>query len=225
MKILLIEDDKEIVDFISKGMKQNGHDVTAVIYGKDGLSKASTEKYDVIITDRMLPGLDGLTIIKTLRANGNKTPILILSTLGDVDDRVKGLRSGSDDYLIKPFAFAELLARVEILEKRNNIIDPSDIKLGAEDLEMDLLKRTICRSGKEIELQSREFELLEYMLRNKGQIVTRTMLLENVWDYNFDPQTNIIDVHISRLRNKIDKGFDKPIIRTVRGAGFIVDDI
>jgi len=223
MKILLIEDDKEVVDFISRGMKKNGHEVSVEMNGKDGLIKATTEEHDVIITDRMLPALDGLTIIKTLRAAGNETPIIILSTLGDVDDRVKGLRSGSDDYLVKPFAFSELLARVEILEKRNNKIDLNYIKLKADDLDMDLLKRTVVRSGKEIALQSREFELLEYMLRNKGQLVTRTMLLENVWDYNFDPQTNIIDVHMSRLRNKIDKGFDKPIIRTVRGAGFTIE--
>ncbi len=223
MKILLIEDDKEVSTFIAKGFRETGHVVEACLNGKEGLLKAASEKFDVLIVDRMLPGVDGLTIIKTLRGADNQTPILILSTLGDVDDRVKGLRSGGDDYLVKPFAFSELLARVEVLNKRNNKLEDSQLKLNAQDMEIDLLKRTVTRSGKEIDLQAREFKLLEYILKHKGQVVTRTMLLENVWDYNFDPQTNVIDVHISRLRNKIDKGFEKPILKTIRGVGYIIE--
>jgi two-component system OmpR family response regulator len=223
MKILLIEDDKEVSGFIANGLRETGHVVEACLNGKDGLAKASSEKFDVLIVDRMLPGVDGLTIIKTLRVANNQTPILILSTLGDVDDRVKGLRSGGDDYLVKPFAFSELLARVEVLNKRNNKFNDSQITLNAQDMEIDLLKRTVTRSGKEIDLQAREFKLLEYIMKHKGQVVTRTMLLENVWDYNFDPQTNVIDVHISRLRNKIEKGFEKPILKTIRGVGYIIE--
>ena len=177
-----------------------------------------------MIIDRMLPGLDGLTIIKTMRGSENTTPVLILSALGDVDDRVKGLRSGGDDYLVKPFAFTELLARIEVLARRkrgDTTNQETTIKAG--DLVVDLLSRKVTRQGKEIDVQAREFTLLEYMLKHKGQVVTRTMLLEHVWDYHFDPQTNVIDVHISRLRSKIDKGFDTPIIKTVRGAGYIID--
>jgi two-component system OmpR family response regulator len=173
----------------------------------------------------MLPELDGLTIIKTIRGAGNTTPALILSALGEVDDRVKGLRSGGDDYLVKPFAFTELLARIEVLSRRqDNTGGNQETTLSAGDLELNLLSRKVTRGGKDIDLQSREFQLLEYMLRHKGQVVTRTMLLEHVWDYHFDPQTNVIDVHISRLRGKIDKGFDTKIIRTVRGAGYIIED-
>jgi two-component system OmpR family response regulator len=225
MKILIIEDDREVASFIEKGFKDLNHQIKLSFKGNDGLQKATSEKFDVIITDRMLPEIEGLTIIKTLRNSGNLTPILILSTLGDVDDRVKGLRSGSDDYLVKPFSFAELLARVEALYRRNNQsgLDPQTI-LKADDLEVNLLSREVTRAGKKIDLQQREFKLLEYLLKNKGQVVTRAMLLENVWDYNFDPQTNIIDVHISRLRNKIDSGFEKPILKTVRGAGFCIED-
>jgi two-component system OmpR family response regulator len=225
MKLLLIEDDKEVSTYITKGMKESGHVVDCADNGKDGLFLATTEKYDAMIVDRMLPELDGLTIIKTLRGSGNNTPAIILSALGEVDDRVKGLRSGGDDYLVKPFAFTELLARTEILARRaSNNSNPVTTKITAVDLEMDLLSRKVRRQGTEIDLQTREFSLLEYMLRNKGQVVTRTMLLEKVWDYHFDPQTNVIDVHISRLRSKIDKDFDKPIIRTVRGAGYIIED-
>ncbi|MFN3699914.1 MAG: winged helix-turn-helix domain-containing protein [Alphaproteobacteria bacterium] len=226
MKVLIVEDDKNIASFIAKGMKEAGHTADLAHNGKDGLFLATTETYDTIIMDRMLPELDGLTIIKTLRGAGNTTPILILSALGDVDNRVLGLRSGGDDYLVKPFAFAELLARVEILAQRFNTANENTHDnpiLSAGDLELDLLSRKVTRGGKVIDLQSREFKLLEYIMRHKGQIVTRTMLLESVWDYNFDPQTNVIDVHISRLRSKIDKGSDKPIIRTVRGAGYTID--
>lgn len=225
MKLLLIEDDKEVSTYIAKGMKESGHIVDCADNGKDGLFLATTEKYNAMIIDRMLPELDGLTIIKTLRGSGNNTPAIILSALGEVDDRVKGLRSGGDDYLVKPFAFTELLARTEILARRPEQ-NKGDVttKIAVADLEMDLLSRKVRRQDKEIDLQTREFALLEYMLRNKGQVITRTMLLENVWDYHFDPQTNVIDVHISRLRGKIDKDFDKAIIRTVRGAGYIIED-
>lgn len=226
MKLLVIEDDKDVAAYITKGMKESGHIVDCANNGKDGLFLATTEKYDAMIVDRMLPELDGLTIIKTMRGAGNMTPALILSALGEVDDRVKGLRSGGDDYLVKPFAFTELLARIEILARRanQNSAQERQTKIIAGDMEVDLLSRKVRRQGQEIDLQSREFALLEYMLQNKGQVVTRTMILENVWDYHFDPQTNVIDVHISRLRGKIDKGFDKPIIRTVRGAGYIIEE-
>lgn len=225
MRILVIEDDLEVSAYISKGMKEAGHAVDTAHDGKDGLFLATTETYDAMIVDRMLPELDGLTIIKTIRGAGNTTPALILSALGEVDDRVKGLRSGGDDYLVKPFAFAELLARIEILSRRqDNSGHGDDTTLSAGDLELNLLSRKVTRSGKDIDLQSREFQLLEYMMRNKNQVVTRTMLLEHVWDYHFDPQTNVIDVHISRLRGKIDKDFDTKIIRTVRGAGYIIED-
>mgnify|MGYP003658987455 CR=1 FL=1 len=225
MRLLVIEDDPTVSAYITKGMKEAGHTVDTANNGKDGLFLATTEDYDALIVDRMLPELDGLTIIKTIRGAGNTTPALILSALGEIDDRVKGLRSGGDDYLVKPFAFAELLARIEILSRRrDSSAQKGDTKLFSGDLELDLLARKVIRGGKSIELQSREFQLLEYILKHKGQVVTRTMLLEHVWDYHFDPQTNVIDVHISRLRSKIDKGFETKIIRTVRGAGYIIED-
>jgi len=226
MRVLLIEDDTEVSDYIAKGLKQAGHVIDTAHDGKDGLFLATTESYDAMIVDRMLPGLDGLKIIQTIRGAGNHTPVLILSALSDVDDRVKGLRSGGDDYLVKPFAFTELMARIEVLARRGTggAVQTQETRLYAADLEVDLLSRKVTRAGQVIELQSREFGLLEYMLRHKGQVVTRTMLLEHVWDYHFDPQTNVIDVHISRLRAKVDKGFDTPIIRTIRGAGYIIED-
>lgn len=225
MRILVIEDDPDVSAYIRKGMKEAGHTIDSADNGKDGLFLATTEKYDVLIVDRMLPELDGLTIIKTIRSTGNTTPALILSALGEVDDRVEGLRSGSDDYLVKPFAFTELLARIEILSRRQDAgNNAKDTTLSTDDLTLNLLSRKVTRAGTDIDLQSREFKLLEYMLRNKGQIVTRTMLLEHVWDYHFDPQTNVIDVHISRLRSKVDKEFDTKIIRTVRGAGYIIEE-
>jgi len=226
MKILIIEDDAQVLGFIQKGLNEAGHQFESSDCGCDGLKLAQNRKYDAIILDRMLPKLDGLEIIKTLRRSDDKTPILILSALGDVDNRVLGLKTGGDDYLVKPFAFAELLARVEVLGRRKNQVESlTQIqKLSAYDLEIDLLSRQVIRSGKIIDLQSREFKLLEYLLRNKGQLVTRTMLLEHVWDYHFDPQTNVIDVHISRLRNKIDKDFSTPIIRTIRGSGYSIED-
>lgn len=223
MKILIIEDDKEVLEYIRKGLSELNFTVDSAQNGKDGLFLATTEQYDAIILDRMLPELDGLTILKTIRGSGNQTPVIILSALGDVDDRVKGLRAGGDDYLVKPFAFSELHARLEALVRRNNKKNESQVAIEVEDLTLDLLARKVNRGGKNIDLQSREFKLLEYILNHRGQVVTRTMLLENVWDYNFDPQTNIIDVHVSRLRNKIDKGFKKQLIKTVRGAGYIVE--
>lgn len=225
MRLLVIEDDKSVSDYITGGLKEAGHTVDTAYDGKQGLFLATTEKYDMLIVDRMLPELDGLTIIKTLRGSGNETPAIILSALGEVDDRVKGLKAGGDDYLVKPFAFAELMARIEVLFRRSNNGGGTEVtSMAVGDLELDLLSRKVTRSGKVIELQSREFKLLEYMMRHKGQVVTRTMLLEHVWDYHFDPQTNVIDVHISRLRGKVDKGFDKQLIKTVRGAGYIMDD-
>lgn len=225
MKILIIEDDKQVSEYITKGMKESGHTIDSVSDGKDGLFLATTEQYDVMIFDRMLPSLDGLTILKTIRGAGNYTPVLILSALGDVDDKVKGLRAGSDDYLVKPFAFLELLARVEILGRRKNIQSKQDIaSLKVANIEVDVLSRKIIVGSKKIDLQGRELKLLEYLLRNKGQVITRTMLLEAVWDYNFDPQTNVIDVHISRLRKKIGDEACK-IIKTVRGAGYIIEEI
>lgn len=224
MRILVIEDDEKVSNFIHKGLDELGHKVDLAKDGKDGLFLATTEDYDVLVVDRMLPEMDGLTILRTMRASDNKTPALILSALGKVDDRVKGLRSGGDDYLVKPFSFAELLARLELLVERCSRSDVRETKLTAYDLTIDLLARRVIRGDEEIELQSREFRLLEYMLRHKGQVVTRTMLLEHVWDYHFDPQTNVIDVHISRLRQKIDRGHNKKVIKTIRGSGYIVPE-
>jgi two-component system OmpR family response regulator len=205
-------------------LAQAGCNVDHAANGKDGLFLATTESYDALVIDRMLPGIDGLTVIRTLRASANTTPVLILSALGEVDDRVKGLKAGGDDYLVKPFAFSELLARLEALARRAKTGgDAPSTLLKAADLEMDLLRREVRRGGKPIDLQPREFQLLEFLLRHAGQVVTRTMLLEGVWDYHFDPQTNVIDVHISRLRSKIDKGFDRPLLHTVRGAGYRLD--
>jgi two-component system OmpR family response regulator len=205
-------------------LAQAGCNVDHAANGRDGLFLATTENYDALVVDRMLPGIDGLTVIRTLRASANTTPVLILSALGEVDDRVKGLKAGGDDYLVKPFAFSELLARLEALARRAKTgSDAPATMLRAGDLEMDLLRREVRRAGKPIDLQPREFQLLEFLLRHVGQVVTRTMLLEGVWDYHFDPQTNVIDVHISRLRSKIDKGFERPLLHTVRGAGYRLD--
>ncbi len=224
MKILLIEDDKQVREYVTKAINESGHTIDTCDNGKDGLFMATTETYDVVIVDRMLPQLDGLTLVKTLRGSGNLVPVLILSAMGDVDDKVKGLRSGGDDYLTKPFAFSELLARVEVLGKRfSQNGNQAETVLRAHDLEMDLLTRKVKRNGKVVELQTREFRLLEYLLQHKNQIVTRTMLLEAVWDYHFDPQTNVIDVHISRLRKKIEDR-EGNLIRTVRGAGYIIEE-
>lgn len=226
-RLLIVEDDREIAAFIKKGMSEAMHTVDHADNGKEGLFMAATETYDAIVVDRMLPAMDGLSLLKALRASDNNTPALILSALGDVDDKVSGLRAGGDDYLVKPFAFSELLARVEVLIRRSQLTKGaygSATELTAGDLRLDLLSRKVYRGGSEIDLQPREFKLLEYMMRHKNQVITRTMLLEHVWDYNFDPQTNVIDVHISRLRTKIDKSFETPIIRTVRGAGYTIPD-
>lgn len=224
MKILLIEDDRQVCDFIKKGLVEAGHYIDIKLNGTDGLIAAQNSFYDVIILDRMLPELDGVTIVRTIRAEHNLTPVIILSALADVEDRVLGLKSGGDDYLVKPFAFDELLARVEILGRRKTLKNDQLLKIKAGQLELDLITRTVSREGQLIELQAREFKLLEYMLRHKNQVITRAMLLENVWDYHFDPQTNVIDVHISRLRNKVDKDFETQMIRTVRGSGYIIQD-
>ncbi len=219
MKVLVIEDDQQAASYLAKGLKEAGHVVDAANDGKEGLFLAGSEHYDVMIVDRMLPGRDGLSLVEILRATGNDTPVLFLSALGSVDDRVKGLKAGGDDYLTKPFAFSELLARIEVLVRRRSAAQPQT-RLAVADLELDLLSRTVRRASKSIDLLPREFALLEYLMRNAGSVVTRTMMLENVWDYHFDPQTNVIDVHIARLRQKIDKDFPTPLIHTVRGAGY-----
>lgn len=220
MRILVIEDDANVAGFVAKGLREAGHVVDLADNGKDGLFLATTEAYDALVLDRMLPQVDGLTVLRTLRASGSAVPVLLLSALGDVDDRVQGLRAGGDDYLTKPFAFVELLARIEVLARRPRAGAAPETVLRVADLELDLLARSVRRAGHAIELQPREFRLLEYLMRHAGQVVTRTMLLEAVWDYHFDPQTNVIDVHISRLRGKIDKGFANPLLHTVRGAGY-----
>jgi len=222
MRVLLVEDDADVAAYLLKGLRELGYSVDHAADGKDGLLLASTEEYDVIIVDRMLPGIDGLSIIKTLRASGKATPILILSALGEVDDRVTGLRAGGDDYLTKPFAFSELQARLDALLRRSTNSPTIETLLRVADLELDLLTRVARRGDQVIELQPREYRLLEYLMQNAGRVVTRTMLLEKVWDYYFDPQTNVIDVHISRLRSKIDKGFDSALLHTVRGAGYML---
>ncbi len=219
MRILVIEDDTETTNYIAKGLKEHGHTVDQANDGKDGLFMALENNYAIIILDRMLPALDGLSILKTLRSSDKQTPVIILSALGEVDDRVEGLKAGGDDYLVKPFAFSELLARIEVLLRRGEI-KPDSSLLTVADLELDRLTHSVKRAGKSIDLQPREYLILEYLMQHAGQIVTRTMLLESVWDYHFDPQTNIIDVHISRLRNKIDRDFDPPLLQTVRGAGY-----
>ena len=221
MRVLIIEDDPEAVEYMVKGLKESGHVADHAIDGEDGFQMAQGEEYDVLVVDRMLPALDGLSLVGRLRAEGNQTPVLFLSALGTVDDRVKGLRAGGDDYLVKPYAFSELLARIEALVRRQRPAE-AQTRLRVGDLEMDLLARRVARGGTRIELQPREFRLLEYLMKHAGQVVTRTMLLENVWEYHFDPQTNVIDVHISRLRAKIDKGFARPLLNTVRGAGYCI---
>jgi two-component system OmpR family response regulator len=222
MKLLLVEDNEKVANFVLKGLAEAGHTVDHADNGRDGMFLAAGEPYDAIILDRMLPGgVEGLAIVDALRKTGNRTPILIVSALGDVDERIRGLRAGGDDYLVKPFAFGELLARLDALLRR---AQPGTIQttLALADLRMDLLSRKVTRGGKQLDLQPREFKLLEYLLRHANQVVTRTMLLENVWDFHFDPQTNVIDVHVSKLRQKIDGGQDKPLLRTVRNAGYML---
>ena len=223
MHLLLIEDDLQAAEYLVKGLRESGYTVDHSADGRDGLAKATSQRYDVIIADRQLPFLDGLSIIGTLRERGDRTPVLILSALGTVDDRVHGLKVGGDDYLTKPFAFAELLARIEALNRRGS--DAAELtRLKVGDLDLDLLSRRVTRSGRAIDLTAKEFQLLEYLMRRPGQVITRTMLLEGVWNLHFDPQTNIIDVHMSRLRNAVDRGFPKSLIHTVRGAGYVLRD-
>lgn len=221
MKVLVIEDDVETGAYIKKGLMEHGHVVELATNGRDGLFLAADDSYDVMIVDRMLPGLDGLSVVKTLRATGAKTPVLFLTTMSGVGDRVEGLQAGGDDYLVKPFAFAELLARVQALARRPPLAQVETV-LRVKDLEMDLIGRKVRRAGKEIDLQPREFRLLEYLMRNAGRVLTRTMLLEHVWEFHFDPKTNIVETHISRLRSKIDRGFDDELIETVRGSGYLL---
>jgi two-component system, OmpR family, response regulator len=218
MHILIVEDDEVARDYLAKALREAGHTVDVAGNGMEGLHLASSIAVDLAIVDRMLPKLDGLALVQSLRATGRKVPVLILSALGDVDDRITGLRAGGDDYLTKPYHMAELLARIDALARRGDAEASTKLKLA--DLELDRMTRRVMRNGKKIELTAREFQLLEFMMRHSGQVVTRTMLLEGVWDYHFDPQTNVIDVHISRLRQAIDKDFDKPLLHTVRGAGY-----
>jgi two-component system OmpR family response regulator len=219
MKILVIEDDAETAAYIANGLKEHGHTVDLAATGRDGLFLAAGEPYDLMVVDRMLPELDGLSIVKTVRTAGIETPVLFLTALGGVDDRVTGLDAGGDDYLVKPFAFSELLARINALARRPPVTSAETV-LRVDGLEMDLLKRAVTRDGKTLDLQPREFRLLEYLMRHAGQVVTRTMLLEYVWDFHFDPHTNVVETHISRIRAKVDKPFDAPLIHTVRGAGY-----
>ncbi|GJD61795.1 Transcriptional regulatory protein CusR [Methylobacterium frigidaeris] len=223
MRLLIIEDDREASSYLSKAFREAGHVADTADDGLDGYALAREGAYDVLVVDRMLPKLDGLSLIRSLREQGVETPVLILSALGQVDDRVKGLKAGGDDYLPKPYAFSELMARIEVLARRRGggaAAEATSYRVG--DLELDRLSHRVTRAGQEIPLQPREFRLLEYLMRHAGQVVTRTMLLEHVWDYHFDPQTNVIDVHVSRLRAKVDKGFERPMIHTVRGAGYMV---
>jgi two-component system OmpR family response regulator len=219
MKLLLVEDDAETAAYLKRALTEAGHAVDHAASGRDGLILAAGETYDVMVLDRMLPQVDGLAILRTIRASGVKTPVLLLTALGGIDDRVEGLEAGSDDYLVKPFAFAELLARVNALARRPPTQD-IQTTLRVADLEMNLLRRTVTRGGRRIELQPREFQLLEYLMRHTGRVVTRTMLLEAVWDFHFDPKTNIVDTHISRLRSKVDRGHAGELIQTLRGAGY-----
>ena len=222
MKVLLVEDNERVSRFVAKGLTEAGHVVDHADNGRDGMFLAAGEPYDAIVMDRMLPGeIDGLGIIGALRQTGSRTPILILSALSDVDERIRGLQSGGDDYLVKPFAFGELLARLDALVRRSQSGN-ADTTLAVADLAMDLLSRKVTRAGKSVTLQPREFKLLEYLMRHANQVVTRTMLLENVWAYHFDPQTNVVDVHVSKLRQKIDAGAERPLLKTIRNAGYML---
>lgn len=224
MRILLIEDDADQAQYVVKGLREHGHAVDHAATGRDGLFMAVSEHYDLLIVDRMLPQMDGLAVITTLRASGKSTPAIVLSALGQIDDRVQGLKAGGDDYVVKPFAFAELLARMEAVTRRTTVGMESSV-LRIADLELDRMAHSARRAGKLLELKPQEYRLLEYLLRHAGQVVTRTMLFEGVWDYHFDPQTNVIDVHISRLRAKVDPPGSNPLIQTVRGAGYCLREI
>ena len=222
MRILVIEDDIEAAEAMTRGLQEAGFETVHAADGALGLAAARDGEFDVLIVDRMMPKMNGVEVVETVRREGDNTPVLFLSALGEIEDRVTGLKAGGDDYLVKPYAFAELIARVEALSRRRETgAVATTLKVG--DLEMNLINRSVHRQGKEIDLQPREFQLLEFMMRHAGQSVTRTMLLEKVWEYHFDPQTNVIDVHVSRLRSKIDKGFDRPMLQTVRGAGYRLD--
>jgi two-component system OmpR family response regulator len=224
-KILVIEDDATTADYIAGGLEENGFVVDRASDGRDGLFHATDSKYAAIVLDRMLPGMDGLSVLSAMRAAGIQTPVIVLSALGSADERVKGLKAGSDDYLPKPFAFSELLARIEALQRRGAASAKSvETSMTCADLTMDLLTRRVERDGKRVDLQPREFKLLEVLLRHQGQVVTRTMMLEEVWDYHFDPGTNVIDVHISRLRKKIDESNARPLLHTVRGVGYMLSE-
>jgi len=224
MRILLLEDDRQGAAYLVKGLTESGHVVDHAANGEDGLHLALTGEYDVLIVDRMLPKRDGLAVVRMLRADERPTPVLVLSALGEVDDRVQGLRAGGDDYLVKPYAFSELLARLDALARRQRLTNMMPQRLQVGDLELDLFSHRVTRAGKLISLQPREQRLLEYLMRNAGQVVTRTMLLERVWDLHFDPQTNVIDTQISRLRGKIDRGFERPLLHTLRGIGYKLDE-
>ncbi|QND54549.1 response regulator (plasmid) [Phyllobacterium sp. 628] len=219
MRILIIEDDQQTSEYIAKGFSEAGHNAEVITEGRNALSHAAGEEYDVLIVDRMLPGLDGLSIVKALRAAGIKTPVLFLTSVGGLDDRVEGLEAGGDDYLVKPFAFSELAARVNALHRRPPFQSETNV-ISVADLEVDLIRRTVRRSGKIIDLQPREFRLLEVLVRNEGRVLTRTMLLERVWDFHFDPKTSVVETHISRLRTKIDKPFPIQLLHTVRNTGY-----
>jgi two-component system, OmpR family, response regulator len=221
LKILVIEDDKETAKYLVNGLQEHGHAVDHATTGRDGLFLAAGEPYDVMIIDRMLPGLDGVGIVKTIRSAGVTTPVLLLTAMDGIDDRVDGLNAGADDYLVKPFAFSELVARLAALGRRLPGM-PAVAMLRVADLELDLLARAVKRAGHIIDLQPREFRLLEFLMRHAGEVLTRTMLLESVWDFHFDPQTNVVDVHISRLRMKVDRGFEHPLIHTIRGSGYAI---
>jgi len=223
MRLLVIEDDRETAQFLQRSLRESGHNADVAGDGETGLAMARDGGYEVLIVDRMLPQRDGLSIVQILRGEGTRTPVLILSALGEVDDRVKGLRAGGDDYLTKPYQYTELLARIEALARRP-APEQQETRYAVGDLVLDRLSHKVTRGGEPIVLQPREFRLLEYLMKHAGQVVTRTMLLENVWDYHFDPQTNVIDVHVSRLRSKIDKNFATPLLHTVRGAGYTIRD-
>jgi len=223
MKILVIEDDAETAAYIANGLKEHGHTIDLAATGRDGLFLAAGESYDVMVVDRMLPELDGVSIVRTIRSGGVATPVLFLTALGGVDDRVTGLDAGADDYLVKPFAFSELVARINALARRPPM-GAAETTLRVADLEMDLLKRNVTRAGQAIGLQPREFRLLEYLMRHAGEVVTRTMLLEHVWDFHFDPHTNVVETHVSRIRAKVDKPFPVTLIHTTRGAGYSIHD-
>jgi two-component system OmpR family response regulator len=223
MRVLVVEDDEKAASFLANALRESGHGCDIALDGEEGLALALSEPFDVLILDRMLPRRDGLSVLEQMRKQENHTPVLVLSALGSVDDRVAGLRAGGDDYLTKPYAFSELLARIEALARRKSPEEAST-RYVVGDLVLDRLSHKVTRGKENVPLQPREYRLLEYLMKNAGQVVTRTMLLEHVWDYHFDPQTNVIDVHISRLRGKIDKNYDKPLLHTVRGAGYILRD-